>query len=124
MANQRFRAATVYVSGTKIAEIAQSTYEHMSGEQNPIGLDGVVGQSEGADECKLSFDTICPVAGHAFTLKNIIKNKQTVTFAVAVDGGLESFDGRITTRSYTSDSKSGECKGKFEAIGGAPTIAA
>ena len=31
MANQRFRAATVYVSGTKIAEIAQSTYEHMSG---------------------------------------------------------------------------------------------
>ena len=41
MANQRFRAATVYVSGTKIAEIAQSTYEHMSGDQNQIGLDGV-----------------------------------------------------------------------------------
>lgn len=124
MANQRFRPASVYVSGTKIAEIAQSTYEHTSGDQNQVGLEGVMGQSEGADETKLSFDTISPIAGHAFTLKNVIKNKQTVTFAVAVDGGLEQFEGRITTRSYTSDSKTGECKGKFEAIGGAPSIAA
>lgn len=122
MANKVFRAAAIYVASKKIAEIAQSTYEQMSGDEQQTGTEGVLGFSDGVSTTKLDFDTVCPVTGHEQTLKNIIAGKQTVTFGVFVDNGLEMFDGRIVSRSYTSDSKTGECKGKFNVIGGTPVL--
>jgi hypothetical protein len=123
MANKTFRSASIYVKSKKIAEITSSTYEVMSGDEQQIGTEGVLGFSDGVATSKLDFDTVCPVTGHELALKTILKGKQTVTAAVLVDGGLETFDCRIMTRSYTSDAKTGECKGKFSLIGNDPVIA-
>lgn len=122
MANSRFRPAIISIQGKKIAEIANSTYTHDANDQNQIGIEGVLGQSDGADETKLEFDTVTSVKGHEALLKQIIAQKLTVTFSVQVDGGYDKFEGRIISRGYTSDSKTGECKGKFSCIGGAPTL--
>ena len=45
-------------------------------------------------------------------LRKGIANKITATFSIQVDGGYDIIEGRIVERGYTSDSKTGECKGK------------
>lgn len=122
MASLRFRPAVISLNGRKIAEISDSTYTNMANDENQYGIEGVIGQSDGSDEVKLDFGTVTPVAGHSTTLKDIIANKRNATYTVKVDGGFEQFDGRMTQREYTSDSKTGTCKGKFSVIGGRPTI--
>ncbi len=123
MAQSRFRAARILLNGKKIAEVSNSTYTHRGNDANQFGLEGVLGQSEGIDETELDIDTVTPVKGHADNVKRMLVDKLDVQIQIAVDGGLETIDGRIIERGYTSDSKTGECKGKFKFVGGAPRLA-
>lgn len=118
----RFRAAPVYVDNRKIAEIESGTYEHNSNDEAHIGVEGYIGHSDGADMCTVSFNTVTPVAGHEFALKQVILDKRYVQIGLPIDGGYEAWEGRMLSRSYNWDSKTGSCKGSFKFEGGKPTV--
>lgn len=116
------RPAPVYVEGVKIAEVASGSYEHMSNDEDTFGVEGWLGMTDGADQVRMSFKTVTPVAGHQKALKDVIVNKRYVQILIPLDGGTEAFEGRMTSRSYDWDSKSGACNGNFSFQGGKPTV--
>lgn len=118
----KFRSVPLYIKSKKIAETSGGTYEHNSGDEAQIGTEGYIGHSDGADMCSVQFDTVTPVKGHELSLKNIIRNKEDVTVGAPVDGSFESFTGRMISRSYKWDSKSGTCTGSFRIEGGKPDV--
>jgi hypothetical protein len=117
-----FRNASIYVATRKIAEIESGNYEHMSGDEAQIGTEGYMGHSDGADTVRLTFNTVTPVVGHEATLKDFIISKRTAQIAIIVDGGAEMWEGRLTQRSYSFDSRTGAVKGAFTWEGGTPTV--
>lgn len=118
-----FRASPLYIDGRKIAEISDVTFTHESGDEPQFGIEGLLGYSEGADTTKISFKTVTPYAGHEKTLADYIRQKKYGTYGVFVDGKLEQIDGRMISRAYTSNSKTGTVTGDFEVTGGRPTAA-
>jgi len=110
----------VYVESRKIAEIESGTYEHMSGDEAQTGSDGYLGHSDGTEMVKLQFSTVTPAKGHAKDLRIIIMQKKDVQVGIQVDGKFEQFEGRLTSRTYNFDSKTGSCKGQFTFEGGKP----
>lgn len=121
MANSLVLPAKVYYQDQKVGECSNATYTVMNNGANQYGLEGVIGQSLGAEECKVEMDVIVPIQGLASQLKDAIR-QPNVTVGVELDGALELVVGLFTERNYTSDSKTGELKGKFTFIGGAPNI--
>ncbi len=120
MANSIFRAFPIYVEGKKVAEAMSSTYDTTDSGTNQVGLDGVEGQSDGVIESKIDFDVIVPVQGTTIKFSTYFFNRARVTIGIPIDGGYDSVEGKLTGRSYSSDSKTGECKGKWSFIGGEP----
>jgi hypothetical protein len=118
-----FRNASIYVATRKIAEIESGNYEHMSGDEAQIGTEGYMGHSDGADTVRLTFNTATPVVGHDLALKDFIIDKTTAQIAIIVDGNAEMWEGRLTQRSYSFDSKTGVVKGSFTFEGGRPAVA-
>ena len=121
MANKIFRPFPIYFNSKKIAEIMSGTYDHTNGNADQVTIEGVAGQSRGAQESKVDFDTVCPVAGHEIDFSSAMLDEATITIGIAVDGGYDAVEGTLTGRSYSMDAKSGECKGKWSFIGGKPT---
>ncbi len=121
MANQIFRAFAIIMQGKKVAEAMSSTYDNPNGSTQAYGLEGVLGQTDGIIETKLEFDTVCPIDGHEIDFATLFLNQTRVTVGIPVDGGYDASRGIISGRSYTSDSKTGECKGKWSFIGDKPT---
>ena len=122
MADSIFRAAPLYLNGKKIAEVGSSTYEVMDAGTNQVGIEGVLGQSDGAVESKMDFDTVVPIAGMQINIDDIIRSKARVGMGISVNGGFQIVRGKITGATYSSDSKTGECKGKYTFIGGEPQL--
>jgi hypothetical protein len=119
---KQIRPMAIYINSRKVAEVESSTYEHMSNDEAQIGTEGYVGHSDGAEMTRASFTGIIPVAGMEVRVKEIIKNKEYVTMQFLVDGDVESAEGRITGRNYSSDNRSGKLTGVFNFEGGAPTF--
>ncbi len=121
MANQIFRPFPIIVQGVKVAEAFSSTYSNPSGSAQAYGFEGVLGQTRGIIETKIEFDTVVPVEGHEIDLSTYFLDQVGVTIGIPVDGGYDASRGLMSGRSYTSDSKTGECKGKWEFMGDKPT---
>ena len=102
--------------------MGSSTYEVMDAGTNHVGVEGVLGQSDGAVESKMDFDTVVPIAGMQINIDDIIKSKARVGMGISVNGGFQIVRGKITGATYSSDSKTGECKGKYTFIGGEPQL--
>lgn len=115
------RAAPGYINGQKIAEISSSTEDRTINAANLYGIDGVLGQSIGADEVKFDFDTVVLIQGMQIQMDDIIG--VPITVSSIRNGRMILCDGLISTSNYASDSKSGEVKGKFGFMGGAPRFA-
>ena len=122
MADSVFRAYPLYLNGKKVAEVASSTYEISTNNANQIGLEGVLGQSRGARETKIDFDTVVPIAGMQINIDDIIASEATVGLGVVVNGRMQLVSGTISGATYTSDSKEGTTKGKYSFMGGAPQL--
>lgn len=122
MADSVFRAFPLYLNGKKVAEAMSSTYEVTNNNANQIGIDGVLGQSRGVIETKIDFDAVIPIAGMQINIDAIIASGESVGMGVAVNGGFQIVSGTVTGVSYSSDSKTGESKGKYSFIGGAPQL--
>lgn len=122
MADSIFRASPLYLNGKKVAEVGTSTYEVMDPGTNQVGIEGVLGQSDGAVESKMDFDTVVPIAGMQINIDDIIASKARVGMGIVVNGRMQLVRGKITGATYSSDSKTGECKGKYTFIGGEPQL--
>ena len=122
MADQVFRAPPIYLKGKKVAEITDTTFEIMTNSANQYGIDGVLGQSRGIRESKLDFGTVVPIAGMEIDIDTIIANEETVGIGVVVNDKNQIVSGVISGVTYSGDSKTGECKGKYQFIGGAPSL--
>jgi hypothetical protein len=83
----------------------------------------VLGQSDGVIETKIDFDTCVPVAGTEIDLDSLILKRTRFSIGIPVNGRYEKVQGKMTGRSYSSDSKTGESKGKWSFIGGEPDVA-
>ena len=108
------------MNGLKVAEVSNSTEDRTVNSANQYGIEGVVGQSIGADEIKIDFDTVTPVQGMQLPVDDLIG--VPVSIGLYRNGVMALSQGIIMSSNYTSDSKSGEAKGKFTYIGGAPTF--
>jgi hypothetical protein len=122
MADNIFRAPPIYLKGKKVAEITDTSFEIMTNNANQYGTDGVLGQSRGIIESKLDFGTVVPIAGMEIDIDTIIANQETVGIGVVVNGKNQIVTGTISGVTYSGDSKTGECKGKYQFIGGAPQL--
>jgi hypothetical protein len=119
MAQPIIRALPLFLQGQKVAEVASSTENRDINAALQYGIDGVVAVSIGADEISgLDFDTVIPVLGMNISIDSLIG--VPIQIGSFRDGRMMLSNGVIKSSSYTSDSKTGEAKGKFTFIGGAP----
>ncbi len=122
MANSTFRAATVDVDGKKVAEAQTSTFAIKNGGAEVVGLEGILGISDGVTSCTCEIDSMVPVAGLEISFVDILLGRRYVTIGYFVDGRLLQATGKINAMDYSSDSKSGEVKGKISFTGGEPKL--
>lgn len=122
MANQVFHAASVYIDGKKVAEAMTSTFSVKNGGGTQHGIDGVLGVSDGTEECTCELDSICPLEGFQIDMLNILHKRKYCTIGYATDGRLLQSTGKINAMDYSSDTKTGEIKGKISFVGGGVTI--
>jgi len=120
MANNRIRAMTIYLGSKKIAEVQSSSYDHASNDEQQIATEGVFGFSDGADTTQVQFQVIVPIQGLEVDIAQMVIDKEDISMGMEVDGGIEKLDGRITTRGYRSDNRTGVLTGDFTFIGGKP----
>lgn len=123
MASEVFRPQSIYWKGKKVAEINKSTFEWMNNNANQYGTEGVLGQSRGAQECRVEMTTVTPVLGHEEDFANTLVSEETVTVGIFVDNTLKLSDGTLTGMTYDGDSKTGEQTCKITFIGGKPEVA-
>ena len=122
MANQTFRAASVYIDGKKVAEAMSTTFSVKNGGQSQHGIEGVLGISDGTEETTCELDSICPVEGFEIDVLALLHNRKYCTIGYAVGGKLLQSTGKIQGVDYSSDTKTGEIKGKISFVGGGVTI--
>ena len=122
MANGTFRASAVYTNGQKVAEAQTSTFSVKNGGTTQHGIDGVLGVSDGTEEVTCEIDSICPVAGFEIAFLDLLHGRAYCTIGYAVDGKLLQSTGKIQAIDYSSDSKTGEVKGKISFMGDAVKI--
>lgn len=122
MANQTFHAATVSVNGKTVGETQTSSFSIKNGGGEQTGLDGVLGISDGITSCTCEMDTICPVAGYEIGFLQFLLKRTYVTIGYAVNGGLLQSTGKFQGLDFSSESKSGEVKGKISFVGDEPKV--
>jgi len=120
MAQSVFRPNPLYLNAQKVAEVSNSNEDRTTNSANQYGIEGVVGQSIGADEIKLDFDTVTPIQGMDIDVDDLIGTQ--VSVGLFRNGRMMLSTGVLMSSNYTSESKSGEAKGKFSFIGGAPVL--
>jgi hypothetical protein len=124
MAQPRFRHASMFVNGTKVAECFKSKQTLASGDERQFGDAGVVGATDGAVTLDVDFDTVVPVAGMSVNPEQMMLNHQYVDIQAGyVDGEIWECTMRFTTAEYDSDAQKGSLTGTFKLISaGIPTI--
>jgi hypothetical protein len=117
-----FRAHPIFLAGKKVAEASTTNEDRTINAANQVGIDGVLGQSIGADEVTVEFDTVVPVQGMQINIDALLG--VPLDFGVFRNGVMMLSNGIIHGSTYTSDSKTGESKGKYKFLGGAPIFIA
>ncbi len=112
-----FRAHPLYINGKKVAEASDTTEDRTINAANQYGIDGVLGQSQGADETKIDFTMVIPVQGTEINIDDLLG--VPLSLGVLRNGRLALVDGILMSSNYTSTSKDGTSTGKFSFIGGA-----
>lgn len=123
MAMFKIRHASIWVSGTKVAEAYKSKKSLNSGDEPQYGDEGFVGMSDGAITTTLDFDIIVPIGGATISPEQLMLNKQDVDITAGlVNGKIWQLTMRFTKAEYDSDAKAGTLMGNFSLFGGKPRI--
>lgn len=121
MALVRFRHASIYLRGVKVAEAYESEEDISSGDEPQFGDEGFVGMSDGATTTTFNFTAIVPVKGMTIAVEDILLQKQDVDLALGlVNGRIHQVTVRCTNANYKSDAKAGTLVGSFKFMGGVP----
>lgn len=121
--NVRIDRAQVYIGSKLIVEISNAKYGHNTGDDQGDGFNGSVYFTTGNDRTTLDFDVMVPKKGVTATaLKQAVINHSDVQMAIFVDGGIERIDGRLQSRDYDWESKSGMLKCSYKFIGSKPQV--
>lgn len=126
MAKGRYRSASIYAGGAKVATINKFSLEMSSNSEPQYGDSGIDGYSDGITMSKLSADGIVPYAGtpNAVALLSSMLDKGVVNVAVGtIDGKILSWpEMRVTSVKYDSDSQKGTTNSSYTIEGGAPIV--
>lgn len=121
----RFRHASLYVNGAKVAECSGSTIDIESGDEAQIGDDGFLGYSDGAITSTVSLETVRPVGGTGKKLmEEYMLNKTDVSLiGNSIEGKAFSWSSmRVTKASTKSEAKNGTLTGSYTLGSGRPDI--
>lgn len=123
MASQKVRAASLYVGGSKIAEMEGNDYDITGGDEAMFGDPGYLGHSEGAITTKVACNGILPVAGMKVSLVDLMLKKKDVSVALSlIDGRIHRITMRVTQAQVKSTHKNGMQSGSFTFEGGEPSV--
>lgn len=120
---QRFRHASFYFKGKKVATCNALEETIQTGNEDQIGDEGWMGVSSGARMTKLSTDHIVPVAGIGVSILEAMLADEYVDVGLGiVDGKVHKLKMAIIQGTYSSSAPNGTLTGKFEFSGGAPEL--
>lgn len=123
MQNVRVERAQLFIGNKLIVEVETAKYGHDNGDDQGDGVIGAVFFSTGNDRTTMDFTTVTPKTGHQATaMKQAVINHTDVEMAVFVDGNVERVSGRLKSRDYDSESKSGMVKCSWKFIGSKPEV--
>lgn len=117
MAQLTFRHVPLRFDNKKIAEVNQTTFEVISGDEPQFGSDGLLGYSDGATTGRCQFRTVTPVKGHEKDLDLAIYEKKTVVLVLPIGGKSHTLEGRMTGMSYETDARAGTLTGSYTVEG-------
>ncbi|KAK4045224.1 hypothetical protein OUZ56_032632 [Daphnia magna] len=104
----RFRHASLYVNGAKVAECSGSTIDIESGDEAQIGDDGFLGYSDGAITSTVSLETVRPVGGTGKKLMEeyMLNTTDVSLIGNSIEGKAFSWSSmRVTKASTKSEAK-------------------
>ena len=116
------RVFPIYLNNKKIAEMTSNSYDINPGDEAQIGIDGLIGFSDGVTITKIDTDCIIPVKGMTTRIVDVMLKKQYCQVGIFADGKIHQIDCRVTHGNYSSDAKTGRAMGKFSFEGGAPDV--
>jgi hypothetical protein len=123
MANVKVRAASLYIDGSKVAEVEGSDYDLTGGDEAQFGAEGYMGHSEGAITTKVSCNGIIPVAGMKVDIVSIFLKKKDVSISMAsISGKIHKITMRCTNANVKSSHRNGTQNGSFTFEGGEPSV--
>lgn len=123
MANPRFKAASWWVGGTKMAEFESNDLALESGDEAQFGDPGQIGYSDGAITGTLNAQGVVPVAGLRVDILAAFLAKEDLEIQLTtVLGKTMGATARITKCDVKSSHRNGTQRGEFTLGFGEPTF--
>jgi hypothetical protein len=123
MAQVKVKAASLYINGSKVAEIEGTDYDLQGGDEAQFGDGGYQGHSDGAITTKVSATGIMPVPGMKVDLVDRFLKKKDVSVSLAtIQGKIHRITMRITNCNVKSSHRNGTQTGSFSFEGGEPEV--
>ena len=121
MANLKFRVSPLYIGSKKVAEMMSASFEIDSNDEQELGVDAVLGFTEGIITGTVTCEACVPVDGESIDWTSLILNKTDVNVGFDIGGELLQATGRVTKLSDKTDSKTGKTSRTPNIIIGTPT---
>lgn len=119
----RFRWASCYVNGRRVAQATDGTYSIKGNGEDIITEDGWDGHSDGAITTEMSLNRAIPVGGDNMSLEEALLNRQYVKVTWAsLNGKVFQSEMRITDISFNGDHRAGTQTAALSATGGKPEL--
>lgn len=123
MANVKVRAASLYIGGSKVAEVEGTEYDLVGGDEAQFGDPGYLGHSEGAITTKMNCTAVLPVKGTKVDMVDIFLKKKDVSVTLAtVAGKFHKITMRCVSCNVKSSHRNGTQMGSFSFEGGEPSV--
>lgn len=115
-------AAGVYQGSRKLADVTQSSFSLVSGDEGQYGSDELLGYSRGIPSASLEITELVFARGMQSTLIDALTEKSTVTIKFLAGGKIYTSDMKVQSADFNSDSKPGTLTCRFRLEGAYPKI--
>lgn len=126
MADEKFRAFSLYMNGKKFGMAQGHAYDLETGSELQMGDGEVLGVSHGVGTTQIVSDAIVPFGGDSNlrALEEAAIEHKLIQVGVGVlNGRIHKIDMYCSKFSYKGDNVKGTCMGSFTFIGGKPKFA-
>jgi len=123
MANQKFRAPSLYLDGKKMGTLQTNKTEVDAGDEPQYGDPGLLGYSDGAMQTKIDGTGVVPVKGMELDLVAAMKAKKDFDVAIGIiNGKVLRVQMRCLKVDFTGDHKAGTLAITASFGGGEPDL--